>query len=439
LNVRLKILNGPMAGTKYSIDEQMVCLVGRGKDCTIRIPPEADGKISRHHCLINATPLHVTIEDLHSSNGTYIGDRHLHGVSPSDFCVLQGGETILLGNTQIQVDVRGREKLSVPKLSKCSKCGSDLDIVPFAFEPTDPPLCRKCAGSPETAILERIGKDCPITGCSIVREIGRRAGGLTMLIERDNDGCLFALKLMVPGNTYDPNLKSRFITECSTASQLKHRNIVKVFDAGTYKGILHLLMEFCNGGTLEHAVKAKGGAIGTAEAISHAMQLLDGLEYAHTLKLKNRTGILHLDLRPENILIVREPDDTMTPKISCFGLASAFSMASVAGMPAGISSTSFISRQQLIMNRDSGPEADVWSMAALLFYMLTGKPPRDVKGESNPVKTVLERGCIPLHEVRPDLDKALCGIVDQALDDRKPLPFRTAAELREKLIPFAGK
>ncbi|OGV49345.1 MAG: hypothetical protein A2X49_11705 [Lentisphaerae bacterium GWF2_52_8] len=113
IELKLSIMNGPMAGQKYSLSENMTCMIGRSADCMIIIPKTADPQISRHHCRIDVIqPDRVIIRDMHSQNGTFVNEqeltaRHLsfpeNTIQPS--CEIKNGDIIRLGSTELKASL----------------------------------------------------------------------------------------------------------------------------------------------------------------------------------------------------------------------------------------------------------------------------------------------------------------------------------------------
>ncbi|MFA6292646.1 MAG: serine/threonine-protein kinase [Victivallales bacterium] len=285
----------------------------------------------------------------------------------------------------------------------------------------------------------------------IVSLLGKGGIGTVYLAKNENNSSLEALKILLPEFTESPDMHERFEREIENCAILKHPNIVKLNDYGKSQGISYYAMEYCNGGSLKDLLRRGGGTIDPADACGIMMQVLDGLEYAHNvevphMKLPDRSwgkgnGLIHRDIKPENILlqVVESATDgakAHTAKISDFGLAKSYRSAGLSGNTQTGSvggSLSFISRQQLLNYKYSKPEVDVWSAAAVLYFMLTGKPPRKVEGEKNPFNAVLKNNTVPIREVNPSVPEGLATVIDRALDDSSSLYYRKASELKKDI------
>ncbi|MDD3119237.1 MAG: serine/threonine-protein kinase, partial [Victivallales bacterium] len=191
--------------------------------------------------------------------------------------------------------------------------------------------------------------------------------------------------LLLPGNDSDASFPE-FRREIRITAALHHRNIVSFLASGTIPGLLYCVTEYCNGGSLRELLTRFGRVLTVAEAVPLIRQVLAGLDYAHNVVLpgvdcggKPIRGIVHRDIKPENILLHYNAAGQYTAKIADFGLSKAFGGAdhpsrTRTGDIGG--SLAFLCRQQIINYKYVRPEVDVWSAIAVLYFLLTGVPPR---------------------------------------------------------------
>ncbi|WP_345605128.1 Stk1 family PASTA domain-containing Ser/Thr kinase [Pseudonocardia adelaidensis] len=183
-----------------------------------------------------------------------------------------------------------------------------------------------------------------------------------------------AIKVMDPRLAGDPAFRGRIEREARSAARIDHPNVVDVYDqgavpsgAGTGLGgdgpLLFLVMELVEGGTLRDVVRARG-ALGVPAAFAVAEQVLSGLAAAH------RLGLVHRDVKPENVLISRSGE----VKVADFGLvtASAQAGASTAGMIMG--TVAYLSPEQ-VATGSADARSDVYAAGIMLYELLTGAPP----------------------------------------------------------------
>lgn len=408
--------------SKFAVDEPMACIIGRAADCTIKIDHKDKG-ISRHHCLVDINPPLLTVEDLGSSNGTLLNH---HDISNKDEPILlEGGDELQIGDSILTVEVKG----FTPDYRK-SNIPTPIDGVPT----------KEKSDTSTKVVPGQV-----ISGYKILRSLGEGGAGSVFLAEKEDSEKQVALKIMLPEIAVDVEHKARFIRETKSMQILLHRNIVSILDSGYSQGIFYFTLEYCNGGNLENIIKKNPEGISSSKAIGITNGILDGLDYLHNVSLEDMqkndvttgsvTGLIHRDIKPENILIKKSENDA-TVKIADFGLAKAFNLSGLRGLTrtGAIGGTlAFVCRQQIINYKYAKPEVDVWSAAAVLYYLLTGYPPRDLERVKNPLCAVLESDPVPIKARNHKLPQALSGLLDAALDDKKELKFKSAKGLKEAL------
>jgi eukaryotic-like serine/threonine-protein kinase len=144
---------------------------------------------------------------------------------------------------------------------------------------------------------------------------------------------------------------------------------------------------------------------------------------------------VHRDIKPGNILLARRGRD-LVAKVADFGLSKAFDRAGLSGMTltGSVAGTMpFMARPQLIDYKHALPDVDVWSMAASLYWMLTGYYPRDFPEREDPIRVVLDTNAVPIRERDPNIPHRLATVIDEALIDRPKITVASAAQLAAAL------
>lgn len=158
---------------------------------------------------------------------------------------------------------------------------------------------------------------------------------------------------------------SRFRTEALAAASLSHPNIVSIYDVGEQEGMHYIVMEYVNGKTLKEFIK-ETGRVSTKDAVTIAIQVLRALDHAH------KKGIVHRDIKPQNILI----DENGIVKVTDFGIARAVSTGTIINTNLTIGSVHYFSPEQArggyVDNR-----SDLYSLGVVLYEMVTGVLPFD--------------------------------------------------------------
>jgi serine/threonine protein kinase len=170
-----------------------------------------------------------------------------------------------------------------------------------------------------------------------------------------------AIKVIHQHLANDQNFQEKFVLEAKTAAKLAHPNLVNVFDQGTDAGTTYLVMEYVPGITLRDALN-EYGPLPAVRALEMMAQILSGLAAAH------RAGILHRDLKPDNVLLA----DDGRVKLGDFGLARAISAHTSTGDLVG--TIAYLS-PELVTRGQADARSDVYAAGILLFELLTGKQP----------------------------------------------------------------
>src|SRR6266851_638237 len=176
-----------------------------------------------------------------------------------------------------------------------------------------------------------------------------------------------AVKVLL-GIAPDTDSTARFRHEAQAIAQMRHPNIVNVFDFGEYEGTPYMIIEYVPGGSL--ASRMKQGSMETADALKYLRGMAAGLDYAHSL------GIVHRDVKPANVLL--ENDES--PVIADFGLVKLMQSTSLRSMTGVTTGTPAYMSPEQVTGSKVGPPADRYSLATIAYEMLTGSIPFDGEG-----------------------------------------------------------
>ncbi len=238
-----------------------------------------------------------------------------------------------------------------------------------------------------------------------------------------------ALKVVPPG-IGDRAATVRFEREARNVARVDHDGCVRVFDVGvTPDGHRFLAMELLEGGTLRAHLAARG-PLPPAEAARIAWALLDALEHAHA------RGVLHRDVKPENILLVPSPDAPGAPRpvLIDFGLSWALGDAHVTRRGTTVGSPSYLAPERAL-GLDGDARVDVYAIGVILYELLAGRPPFAAGSAVELAWMQAHRPAPALISVAPGVPLGLAALIHRALakapDDRWP----SAAAMRDALAP----
>jgi serine/threonine protein kinase len=220
----------------------------------------------------------------------------------------------------------------------------------------------------------------------------------------------------------------RFIREARAAAAVRHASICPIYDAGDDDGQAYVVMAFVEGESLDN-VLGRGRVEDIRKAVQIAIQVADALNAIH------QHGIIHRDLKPGNILIDRDGQALLTD----FGLAiSEFNSERITSDGLIIGTPVYMSPEQAAgENSKLTPAADLYSLGAVLYEMLTGQAPFRAPLPELLRKIMLQRPVSPI-EVRPDIDPQLSTIVEQSLEKIPADRFKSAAALGDALREWLG-
>ncbi len=263
-------------------------------------------------------------------------------------------------------------------------------------------------------------------------EIGR--GGCASVYDAVDSrlGRSVAIKIARPA-AVDVSAAARLAREARAAAAVSHPNVCAVSDAGTLEdGRTFLVMERLHGETLTSCLM-RTGSLGAEEAIDIALQLLSALDAAH------RVGIVHRDVKPDNVFLVPRSGCTPTVKLLDFGLCriNAPELAddvhlTHAGQVVG--TPEYMAPEQVYGSRAFDARIDVYAVGVILYEMLTGRRAFSGKDVRTVVLAVLAKPPPALRTVRPDLPLSLDRIVARAMDRERKFRYRDAAELQADLL-----
>jgi hypothetical protein len=307
----------------------------------------------------------------------------------------------------------------------CPVCSTEYaDDVKFC--PNDGQTLR--AAAPANDLVGQVVAD----RYHVVKKLGEGGMGQVYLAEHVKMGRRSAIKVMNPSMVHDPDAVARFNREASNASRITHPNVCAIYDFGeTPDGLIYLAMEFIEGEPLTDLLEREG-ALPLARAADIFRQTADALQAAHDL------GIVHRDLKPDNIMLTRRKGagggDTV--KVVDFGIAKAIggdeSGQKVTKTGLVIGTPEFMSPEQLSGDTLDG-RSDLYSLALVLYRMLTGKLPFEATTVQETMIKRLTDEPTKLADARSDLafPPGLQPVLDTAL-------ARTPAERYQSVAKFAA-
>jgi hypothetical protein len=264
-----------------------------------------------------------------------------------------------------------------------------------------------------------------VGGYRLLRRLGRGGMGTVFEAEETAGGRRFALKLIAPGQELSADSVERFRREGRLASALAHPRCVFVYAADEDAGRPYIVMELMPGETLADVVRRRG-PLPPGEAVAKILDVLDGLCEAH------RLGVVHRDVKPSNCFL--EADGRV--KVGDFGLSKSLAGdTKVTGTGSFLGTPAFASPEQ-VRGEAAGPQSDVYSLAATLYFLLTGRAPFEGADAVATLARIVSDPVPPLRTLRPELPVSLDRAVLRGLERDRHRRWRDLDAFREALLPF---
>ena len=469
-------------------------ILGRDTYCDIRFDEKHDF-ISRKHCMITCHNNHYYIQDLGSTQSTYVNDILIGNKNvKSKYIELKDGDIIgLSDDIKISVNIFNIHEMKTKPCMLCQRTfytANDSDLCPmcayeFAKDFGQELTINEVSSIPTKFNIEnkvynqkvaKIGNELELTfkfdqkvnqpvkkeelpkaevnvkevndiipGYEKIKTIGEGGMGSVYLVKERKTGKTMALKTIKPIIFSDKKSKMIFEREAFIQQQMNHKYVAKQYGYGEYEGMQYILMEYYQYGTLvDHANKIKADKKLLKDIF---IQILNGLDYLHHASVKSKLkngeeviveGIVHRDIKPQNIFVDYDSKGNMMIKIADFGLSKAFETAGESGLSETgytMGTFQFMPRQQLEDAKYAKPEVDIWAATAVIYALATGFVPKPFSKDKDPVLTCADEKVIPIKKRDWLFPAKFAKIIDQALDDDcEQLYYQEATDLINDLL-----
>lgn len=274
---------------------------------------------------------------------------------------------------------------------------------------------------------ERSGQKIP--GYKLLGKLGAGAMATVFKAKQISLNRDVAIKVLPKKSTANPQFVDRFYAEGRAAAQLNHPNIVQAYDVARAGDYHYFVMEYVDGRTVYDDIAAHK-RIPERDAIQIAVQVAEALEHAHS------KGLIHRDVKPKNIMIA----STGVVKLADLGLARAMSDSEMAEAEAGkaFGTPYYISPEQIRGEKTIGPQADIYSLGATLYHMVTGNVPFDGKNPSSVMHKHLKNELVPPDQVNPALGAGISQVIEMMMAKSRKARFQNCHDLLVDLRSIAS-
>jgi len=259
--------------------------------------------------------------------------------------------------------------------------------------------------------------------------IGSGAAGAVFEAVDQATGQTVALKMLHERHRRDHEQVRRFLREAELAARIGHPGVVDVMDAGIdVDGRVYMAMELLRGEALADVVDR--GELLPDDVVEIGRQLCDVLAAAHA------RGIVHRDVKPENIFLTRAADGALRVKLLDFGIAKCAAWAAVRGGSTldglTLGTPHYMSPEQCRGDK-VGPQSDIWAVGAVMYHALSGMTPHDADHVGQLLEKIVMVDPEPLDSLRPELPATLVAVIQRALRREPGRRWFTAREMASAL------
>jgi hypothetical protein len=411
--VVLTFAAGPERGECLAVCQGDRLTIGRSSKAGRKVK---DNHLSRVHLEVDfrqGDRAHV--RDLDSRNGIYVNGRRVKErmIGPNDR-VLAGQQVwdVSYVADLDQLEDEAEETMTFLDSPKgCIHCDRPISLATFAdgevLEQDGRYICPDCS-----IVLRFDTKE--FQGFEIIERLGSGSAGLVFKANQLVLGRTVALKVLRRRQNLSPRTEARFLREAATIARLDHPHIVKVYDASPFPHGYFIVMEYFEGADLQNLIEERG-VPSVAVSLSIGMQMCRALTYASS------EGIVHRDVKPANILY-RAADGIA--KLSDFGLAKRVGVSHGTRDGEGVGTPCYMPPEQLNNARNVDHRADVYSLGASLYHLLSGRYPIIADNLQEFMESILSRDPPPVERINPKVPPDLAEVVRRCMrkqaDERYP-------------------
>ncbi len=273
-----------------------------------------------------------------------------------------------------------------------------------------------------------------IDGLEILRYLDKGGMGLVFLARQPGLRRVVALKLLADARGDSARRRDQFSHEAQAAASVRHPNVVCVHDFGEIDGRPYLVMEYIAGGDLDDRLKE--GTLGQRDAARLVERVADAIEHLH------QNGIIHRDLKPSNILVDAGrdvPPGSWVPKVADFGLARPLDDPSRTDTLAEAGTPAYMAPEQADRRGPVGRAADIHALGAVLYRLLTGRPPFQGSSIGETLDLVRRQDPVPPRRFLPKLDRDLETICLRCLQKSPNRRYSSAGAVAEDLRRYLDR
>ncbi len=266
------------------------------------------------------------------------------------------------------------------------------------------------------------------------RELGKGAMAIVYEARHVQLGKRVALKSMHPHLAADGKAAARFLREGKAAAQIRHPNVVDVFDVGVHDGVPFLVMELLDGADLAALLRERG-KLPLRELVDVMIPVLAAVQAAHAV------GVIHRDLKPSNVVLARRDDGSLSPTILDFGISKLQDDAIQGDLTASevlLGTVHYMSPEQTRGGRNASAASDQYALGVMLYECATGVKPFGGNTPYALMHAIVSARVAAPSALDPELPAAFDDVVLRAMHREPAKRFASVRELGANLLPWAS-
>ncbi|HEX3279523.1 MAG TPA: FHA domain-containing serine/threonine-protein kinase [Thermoleophilaceae bacterium] len=417
--LELVVAQGAEPGHRLSLEGELVIGRRESGDGSLGKDPE----LSRRHARIfRDAGGRLTIEDLGSSNGTFVNGVRVHEPTP-----LRPGDAVRMGITALEVTEAESSAPAPSPPPAPAPVPAAAPPAPPAPAAPPPPVARPTPPPPPTPPPDALEPGTVFAGCRIEEVIGFGDMGVVYRAEELALQRPVALKLIRPEHSEDQRFRERFRRESQIAASIDHPNVIPILEAGDEQGMLFISMRLVEGTDLRELI-ASEGRVDPQRAARLVGQVGRALDAAHA------RGLVHRDVKPANVLLARADH----VYLSDFGLAKRSEEGGgLTRQGSIVARAEYVAPEQIV---DDHVDAltDVYALGCLLFESLTGEAPFASSAEGPAMLAHVNSPPPTPSQLRPDLPPPLDEVVHRAMAKDPGERYPSAGDLGQAALVAAG-
>lgn len=410
MSAAIILIQGGETVAEFVIDRDRPTVIGRSSAVHVHV---RDAKLSRQQCEIRPAPEGYFLRDLQSKNGTFVNGARVREARLRDGDRIQVGLTTFLFRAQ---QLTSPQPTAIAPAYQCAACGGIIpsDAVGMARRTDTHIYCPACVQA--NGLIGRV-----VAGYEIMEPIGRGAMGTVFKAEQLSMERHVALKILHDALSAEPEAVERFLHEARAGGQFSHPNIIRIYDINQTEGYCFISMEYVPGGDVGSLVEREG-PLPAAQVVDIAIQTATALAHAHG------KGVIHRDVKPTNLLLGR---DSLI-KLADLGLAKSLDAAGVSSITASgtvLATLAYIPPEQVTNAASVDGRADIYSLGATLYHLLTGVAPFRGTNIAELSQAILTEPPRSVRAYRDDVPAALDSAIARSMAKDPAQRFQDAQSL----------